>query len=30
MDFVRWAELSEPEAKRKALFASLHKQLEAK
>ena len=30
MDFVRWAELSEPEAKRKALFASLHKQLKAK
>jgi hypothetical protein len=30
MDFVRWTELSEPEAKRKALFASLHKQLKAK
>ena len=30
MDFVRWAELSEPEAKRKALFASLYKQLKVK
>jgi len=30
MDFVRWTELSEPEAKRKALFASLYKQLKAK
>ena len=30
MDFVRWTELSEPEAKKKALFASLHKQLKAK
>lgn len=30
LDFVRWTELSESEAKRKALFASLHKQLKAK
>ena len=30
MDFVRWAELSDPEAKRKALFAALHKQLKTK
>ena len=29
MDFVRWAELSEPEATRKASLASLHKQLKA-
>ena len=30
MDFVRWTELSEPEATKKALFASLRKQLKAK
>lgn len=30
MDFVRWTELSEPEATKKALFASLHQQLKAK
>jgi hypothetical protein len=30
IDFVRWAELNEPEAKKKAVFASLQKQLEAK
>jgi hypothetical protein len=30
MDFVRWTELSESEETRKALFASLHKQLKAK
>lgn len=29
LDFVRWTELQEPEAVKKALFASLHKQLEA-
>ena len=29
MDFVRWQELSEPEATRKAALASLHKQLKA-
>jgi len=29
MDFVRWMELSEPEATRKASLASLHKQLKA-
>ncbi len=29
MDFVRWAELSEPEGPRKALFSSLHQQLKA-
>lgn len=29
IDFVRWMELSEPEAKRKALLASLHEQLKA-
>ena len=30
IDFVRWTELREPEESRKALFASLHKQLKAK
>jgi hypothetical protein len=30
IDFVRWTELNEPEAKKKALFASLQKQLKAK
>jgi hypothetical protein len=30
IDFVRWAELNEPDAKKKAVFASLQKQLEAK
>lgn len=30
IDFVRWTELSEPEEARKAMFASLHKQLKAK
>ena len=30
IDFVRWAELSEPEEARKALFALLHQQLKAK
>jgi hypothetical protein len=30
MDFVRWTELGEADASRKALFAILHKQLKAK